>query len=422
MLRPEAAASAEILRVVEAAVSNCVGRLVVGCSGGLDSTLLLWAVNHIAPNRVVAAHVNHNVHPDAFVWQRGVAAFAAERQIPFHTKTVDLSSTGNFELNARRARHAWLASLLNPGDVLLLAHHQNDQVETALLRLHQGRGAYGIPERRVVGEGELVRPLLTVPRSLIRSAAAEQGLSWVEDSANLDEHLDRVWLRRRVTPEFDTRDPGAISRIATVGRRELDREAAALDLARQLPEPLPLSSLPARVQVAAETVRWWLLARGAESPSTAVLSTWLLRVEGDSYGTRVLDLPVGKLIRYEAELYWARSGGVPSEARITTASGELQLEHGVLRWTSVDPRLGLMVRFDRGELKLQRGAGSTSARALLQSAVLPWERVRYPLICLDDSLRCVPGIASASSVIEESISFVTNRPVLRSQTGHDPSR
>ena len=67
---------------------------------------------------------------------------------------------GNLEAAARRVRrYDFFARHMASGDVLMLAHHGQDQVETTvLMRLFQGRGL--LPMRRYgsLGQGVFIRP------------------------------------------------------------------------------------------------------------------------------------------------------------------------------------------------------------------------------------------------------------------------
>lgn len=375
--------------------------------------VLLWATQRLAPGRVVAAHVNHNVHPEADAWRRLVESYARSRGIAFVTTTLDIHPSGNFEHNARQARHAWLAGLLQSGDWLLLAHQRNDQAETALLRLLQGRGSYGMPARRQAGLGLLVRPLLGLPRSILEAAAAEQGLPSVADPANRDTAFDRVWLREEILPRFAERDARSHGRLADAAERALDREAAALAIARTLPEPLPATDLPVEPGPAAEFLRWWLLARGGVSPPVGRLRTWWLPALQGAGTLPALALANGKLLLYRGALYWNRDGAVPQDFPLEPGSGERALSHGCLWWADVKPDATFVVRFNQPGLRMLRGSARVTVRSLLQSAVLPWERARYPLVCRGDVVVCIPGVASTLDRSVGRFEYLPGFPVLR---------
>src|SRR4029078_203914 len=113
---------------------------------------------------------------------------------------------------ARAARYEALSNALQPGEVLLTGHHEDDQLETVLLQLLRGAGGAGLaamPESAPFGAGQLVRPMLTCSRAEIESWVRGQGRTWGDDETNADERLDRNYLRRRVLPAIRERWPSA---------------------------------------------------------------------------------------------------------------------------------------------------------------------------------------------------------------------
>jgi tRNA(Ile)-lysidine synthase len=121
------------------------------------------------------------------------------------------------EAQARDARYTVFESYLDAGDVLLLGHHLDDQVETVLFRLIRGAGPSGlagIPEQRQLGVGALLRPLLGITRSQIEDYAVSHELVYLNDSSNNDTRYDRNFLRHDVLPLIESRWPGYRSGFA----------------------------------------------------------------------------------------------------------------------------------------------------------------------------------------------------------------
>jgi tRNA(Ile)-lysidine synthase len=121
------------------------------------------------------------------------------------------------EASAREARYHAFQRHLRDGECLVLAHHQDDQAETVLLRLLRASGSDGLAAMRpsrAFGGGSLARPLLDVARAELKGYAQANGLSWMEDSSNLDENLDRNFLRHRVLPALVERWPHANASLA----------------------------------------------------------------------------------------------------------------------------------------------------------------------------------------------------------------
>jgi tRNA(Ile)-lysidine synthase len=142
----------------------------------------------------------------------------------------------SLEAAAREARYAALADALGPGEVLLTAHHQDDQLETVLLQLLRGAGIPGLaamPDVAPFARGRLVRPLLTRSRVELEKWARAHDLAWIDDDTNTDERFDRNYLRRTVLPSIRERWPAAAvavsrtARHAAEARRVLDAVARA---------------------------------------------------------------------------------------------------------------------------------------------------------------------------------------------------
>ena len=122
-----------VTAAVADALGGAPGRIHVAYSGGLDSTVLLHAARTVgAP---VALHVDHGLHAWSARWAAQCAAQCEQWQVPLRCHRAALPAGGNMEAAARHARYAYFADQLEPGDLLLVAHHRDDQVETLLLRL-----------------------------------------------------------------------------------------------------------------------------------------------------------------------------------------------------------------------------------------------------------------------------------------------
>ena len=155
-----------VVRALDAALA-AIGkaRISVAFSGGRDSTVLLDACVRAGAS-VRAWHVNHHIHPDSDAWQRHVEAACREHGVECTVDHVQVAAHRAVEEAARAERYRVWRERLGDGDVLLLAHHLDDQIETVLWRLVRGSGAEllrGMPYRRPLGNGVLLRPFLDLP-------------------------------------------------------------------------------------------------------------------------------------------------------------------------------------------------------------------------------------------------------------------
>jgi tRNA(Ile)-lysidine synthase len=204
--------------------------LVVAFSGGLDSTVLLAALTRLERfPRVRAVHIDHGLHPESEHWAVHCGRIAAQLDVAFLSRrvTVNRASRQGLEASAREVRYATLAEVMKPGELLLTAHHRDDQLETVLLRLLRGsgvKGLRGISPYLPFGPGFLGRPLLEMTREEIQDSANRWGLSWLEDPSNPDPRFDRNYLRHEVVPLLLKRWPGAGVTIGRAAQRMADAQ------------------------------------------------------------------------------------------------------------------------------------------------------------------------------------------------------
>ena len=191
--------------------------LLVGFSGGLDSTVLLHALSRnlrLLQQGLRAVHVHHGLHADADRWSQHCADVCDALGVALVSVDVDVQRDAGegLEAAARKARYAAFEQQMQAGEVLVTAHHRDDQAETFLLRALRGSGPDGLaamrPSRAFAG-GRHWRPLLQVPRSQLLDYAHVHGLTWQEDPSNLDTHHDRNFLRQRIMPLLRERWPQA---------------------------------------------------------------------------------------------------------------------------------------------------------------------------------------------------------------------
>ena len=122
-------------------------RLWVAFSGGLDSTALLVAASAVCASRtlpLVAVHVDHQLQPDSAAWSNHCRSVCEALGVAYESYSVTVSDQGSLEAAARQARYRALTAAVPETDLLCLAHHADDQLESRLLRLFQGRGMQGM--------------------------------------------------------------------------------------------------------------------------------------------------------------------------------------------------------------------------------------------------------------------------------------
>lgn len=189
-------------------------RILVGFSGGADSSVLLHALVQLKLTQpIIAIHVHHGLSQHANEWLTLCENQCKTLGVGFVSERVSLNTeAGSLEQAARLARYEVFEKYVLSGDALLLGHHQDDQIETFMMRLMRGSGMTGLTAmdaERTFHQGRLMRPLLGVSREQIEAYVAEFDLPFVNDESNDDTKFDRNWWRHELLPTLNQRYPQA---------------------------------------------------------------------------------------------------------------------------------------------------------------------------------------------------------------------
>jgi len=191
-------------------MGNSPLHFLLTCSGGADSTALLMIFHWLQPRllcRLSAVSVNHNIRgaeesaaDSAFV---GDLCRRLNPPIPCIIEDIPVGAVAccarerkrGIEDAARTLRYRiFEKTALSVGaDFIVTAHNKNDVYETVLMRLFQGGGTATL-RTMSVRRGIYVRPLITADRDGIESFLRQQGLTWREDSTN----MQNMYLRNRI--------------------------------------------------------------------------------------------------------------------------------------------------------------------------------------------------------------------------------
>jgi tRNA(Ile)-lysidine synthase len=210
------------------------GEALVAVSGGADSVALLDLLSGMTEElglSLVIAHADHGIQSDSPTVRQSVAALAKKYAMPFESTELKLGPDAS-ETAARRARYAWLRDVQqrHGAKYIVTAHHEDDQVETILLRGLHGSAPAGLAGIAARGRGGLVRPLLPFTRAELLAHVTERGLPVYDDPANRDPRHLRSWVRTTLLPLLHERlgprlrtDVLAQGRHAASDRRAWDR-------------------------------------------------------------------------------------------------------------------------------------------------------------------------------------------------------
>lgn len=411
-------------------------RYWVAFSGGLDSTVLLHlmtSLRDVLDAPLLALHVDHGLSKHSVDWSRHCRDICDALNVSLTTEQVSVATDNGkgLEAAARHARYVVFEKVLAQGDVLLSAHHRDDQAETVLLQLLRGGGVHGLaamPLRRPLGSGTLLRPLLDLPRSELEAYADEHGLKWIDDPSNFDTALERNYLRHTLLPQLEQRRAGthkvlARSALHFAESAHLLDELAAEDRQAALGEGGVLSLhilrtlSPARCR---NLLRYHCRQLGMPLPEAAQLQQVMEELLPAAEDAMPLVSWPGVEVRRYRDGVWFMSPLSPLPAQLEpmhwngaetphwpTELGELRVVREKGRGVSPQKlRAGGTLQLRRGgeSLVLPGRYGHHELKKLYQEAgVPPWERERCPLLYIDGELAQVAGrwTAEKFAVAEE---------------------
>lgn len=413
------------------ALEQCVAGLAsppagfcVALSGGLDSTVLLAALARLRDEGAVASiracHVNHGLHADADAWARACGRLADRLGISCVQLAVDARHRPGEspEAAARAARYRALAAALGEGEVLLTAHHADDQLEGILLQWLRGGGLRAVAGMaRVVpfAGGWHARPLLDFAREELHAWGLQAGLEWLEDPSNRDTRFDRNYLRQEVLPILRQRWPAAARTVGRVARQaaealEIESSLATADLAAVARgSALSLGALevlpPARQNL---VLRAWLRGLGLPVPSQRTLAAMRHDMrEAAQDRVPTVDWPGARVCRYRGHLHATTREVEP----VTIPEGDWTVgtafELGGLGRLELVAATGVGLRREGLPAVLQvaarrggetfRAAGSSHRRPLRkwlqERGILPWRREQVPLVSIAGEIAAIGDFA-----------------------------
>lgn len=226
---------------------------VIACSAGLDSTVL---ARLLAPELLSRGHrcslacLDHGLRDDAPDDGAFVEALAAELGVEVararRSPPQELVRREGLQSAARAARRGWLTEIADElGGPIFCAHHQDDQLETVLLRRREG-----VPRERAAAmrprAGRFHRPLLDVGRGELRALALREGWAWREDPSNSELRYERNRIRHVHLPALRASEPGSSARLLREGLQAAARGTYLLQEAEAAAARVVVESGPNR--------------------------------------------------------------------------------------------------------------------------------------------------------------------------------
>lgn len=406
----------------------------IALSGGVDSLVLLHLISSLKlqlKSYVTAIHVNHGLNKKADEWQQQCAELANSMNIPFKAIQVDARNNGDQspEAWARALRYQAIQDIIAQNDIVLTAHHSNDQLETLLLQLFRGAGPDGLssmPQLKEFGESYLARPLLEYNRQQIISYAKDKKLQWINDDSNDDLRFDRNYLRHEILPLLKQRWPALAKTLNRVVSHQSETSQLLSDLAvddlsqviHESTDALNTNKLLLLSEARQKNViRFWISEKGFLMPSNKkmknIVSDLLMSPQDKN---PVVKWQGCELRRYRNALFAMEEMDSHDSEQVVLWNLEKDLESKVgvlqarkgtgngIKASSIENN-EVEIRFRRGgeKIKIHGKNNTRELKKLFQEeGILPWYRNRLPLIYIQNKLAMVPGFYIADGFFAES--------------------
>ena len=200
-------------------------KVLVALSGGADSVALLRVLLELG-YECKCAHCNFHLRGEESNRDENfVRNLCKEHGIPLHVKHFETTAYAkekqiSIEMAARELRYDWFEELRKKiqAQVIAVAHHRDDSVETFLLNLIRGTGINGL-KGISPKNGYIVRPLLAISRTDILDYLNHLNQDYVTDSTNLQDEYMRNKIRLNLIPLMETMNPSIAESIQETAQK-----------------------------------------------------------------------------------------------------------------------------------------------------------------------------------------------------------
>jgi len=197
--------------------------ILIGVSGGPDSMSLLHFMMSIKEKyslSVSVAHINHHTRKNENnIEQEMIEELCIKNEIPLYIGHFQKKTKRNFHEEARSFRYRFFYHIANKIKVnkIVLAHHQDDQVETILFKITRGNNINGYmgmkKELKINDNISVIRPLLDLSKEEVLKYCNENEVPYMIDSSNLSNKYTRNYIRNNIIPLFKNIQPDFNNKI-----------------------------------------------------------------------------------------------------------------------------------------------------------------------------------------------------------------
>ena len=397
---------------------NC--HLLVGVSGGIDSVVLAHSLSQLRsqyPFDLTFIYVDHQLHPESKNWANTVKRLAKKLSTEYIYEKVSIDQDLKLGIEGAARKHRYQAFQKHQKDILVLAQHEDDQLETLLLQLARGAGLKGLSCMPEYHENlKIWRPLLGVSKNLIYGYQQEHKLKFIEDSSNLDNKYDRNYLRNKVIPLIKKRFPQfaktsgrSIKHISDVYNHQnlihVEHYRNVLEGTNQL-NGLKLKKLSD--YDIGNVIRFWLNEHLVLMPSIKVLGQIISQVKKINLESKInIKVDDMSIRSYNNSLFLINNSENSFKSVFWKDQNRIILSNN--KEVFIDKKVGKglslgklqKIHIDKPhnmnlKIKITANQPARSLKYIFQeNKIPPWERENYPCVYLEDKLIAVIGLADS---------------------------
>lgn len=300
-------------------------KLLVACSGGVDSMALLSFLvkfQHYFQMELAVVHVDHMLRGEASDGDRkfveeicnkwGITVFSCAIPIASYLQ----EEGGNSQAICRRERYRYFEEVMTQQQFnkLVTAHHADDQLESMLMALTKANslnGLKGILPSRSFGQYLIIRPLLAVTKNEIGEYLHNEGETYREDASNEKDVYTRNRFRHHVVPILKSENSAVSHHAVQIGQQLAEDDCYLMELAatqfsklfKQIGQncyKVNVSALqkePLALQRRFILILLNYLYNDSNTIQSYALCTTILTLFETSEGSRSLDLPENYIAR-----------------------------------------------------------------------------------------------------------------------------
>ena len=388
--------------------------VVIGYSGGVDSSVLLYLIiknSIIRSKKITAIHINHSLSKNSDDWESFCRENCKNLGIEFKSYKIKYSKKENdsFEEFSRKKRNMFFEKNLDKKSILFTAHHLDDQIETFIFNAIRGSGLDGLSGIKIekkLKKGTHLRPLINITKDEIYNFAKNYNIKFIEDESNSTDFYSRNYIRNRIIPLIKNYWPSyskTLKRtIYNINKgSKLNKDLALIDsnYKDNKLNKLNFSNIENLPEDRIENIiRHWVTSNGFYSPSEKqlknIVSTFFYSGKDKN---PIFICKHYEIKRYKNELFLEK----PNKFKVTsklfnwTKGEDLYIPEMKLRvtWSELVEHTGnelnhnVTAKFrSGGEKILKNGVNKSLKDVLREDGIPPWDRNKILLIYKKEQL------------------------------------